>query len=267
MKNILLSLIIFISSSANAFTETEWKEFITETIETKEDMTWTYNVEKLKEHQGRIKTEDILILKKLAKEEDVQISQGSKYLLATQGEKSNAFLFDNYLNDPDLKNGLYYLSFNFVNTINKELFWSLINDKEVISRSTLKEEFKSCKTFKDYHAQGGKDFTFESYDDFFEQRNIVENYTNSDLFTLELELSEIVYPVTITFYNNRYIVQALNDDKCLKPNDSPNYIEMQKIMALYKQYQKPALLKTVCDDINSNSLLKSRFNYFCIGLK
>ena len=264
MKKILIPLIFSISFGAQAITELEWTTFINETIETKEDMTWTYDVKKLKEHQDRIKKDDIHKLENIAKGDDIQMSQGAKYLLATQGELSNEFLVDNYLKEEDLKNGLYYLNLNFINTVNKDNLWSVIKEKEHFTKSTLIDEFRECQTFKDYHAQGGKDFTFESYDDFFDRRSIVENYTHADLFNLELELSETEYPVTITFYNNRYIVQELNDEKCFKTGESQNYVEMQKIMALYKQYQKPNELKSVCDDFDKNSLLKSRFNYFCI---
>jgi len=267
LKKILLLMVISFSLLAQAFSEVEWTEFIGETIVTKEDMTWTYDVKKLKLHQDRIKKEDLVILEKIAKSEDVQMSQGAKYLLATQGEKTNTFLLNNYLNEENIKNGLYYLNLNFINTVEKNHLWDLINYKESFSRSSLKNEFSQCKEFKDYHAQGGKDFTFDNYDDFFEQRGIVENYTNADLFSLELELSDIIYPVTITFYNNRYIIQSANDDICIKVAENKSYIEMQKIMALYKQYKKIEYLKKACDEFSSNSLLNARFNYFCIDLK
>lgn len=264
MKKIILSSIFVTSLSANAFTQLEWTTFINETIITKDDMSWEYDVKKLKEHQTRIKSDDIPILKTIASGDDYQTSQGSKYLLATQGEKSNEFLFNNYLTDEDIKNGLYYLNLNFINTVDKDNLWNIIRTKEEALRVSVKSGFSECSNFKDYHLQGGKDFTFESYDDFFSQRNVIRNYTHSDLFNLELELSEGNYPVTVTFYNNRYVVQSKNDDKCLKIGENEDYKELQKLMALYKQYQKYEYLNETCDDFNNNSLLRTRFNYFCV---
>ena len=267
LKKILLSLLIVSSFNSQAFTELEWTTFINETIKTNDDMTWNYDVEKLKSHQNRISSTDLKSLESIANADDQQLSQGAKYLLATQGELSNKFLFDNYLQDKNVKNGLYYLNLNFMSTNEKSNLWDIIKEKEVSISEELKKEFYECSNFVDYHSRGGKNFTFENYDDFFDQRNVIRNYTNSDLLNLEFEISESIYPITITFYNNKYIVHSKNDDKCLSISDNENYTDMQKIIALYKQYQKNDYLFSSCESYSSNSLLKSRLSYLCVNLK
>ncbi len=266
-KKTMLLGVLFFSLSASAYTKLEWTTFLNEAIVTDDNISWNYDVKKLKSHIPHIKNNDINILIELSNSDDEGLSQSSKYLLATQGEKANKHLFDYYLKTDNLKNGLYYFNFNFVHTVNKDHLWKIVSKEEQLLSKMLLDEFSMCKDYKDYYSLGGKDFTFENYDDFFEQRNIIQNYSMADLFSLELELSDAEYPVTITFYNNRYIFQSDSDDNCSTTGKSESYIQMQKIMALYKQYEQKKYLNPVCESYSENSLLKSRFNYYCASIK
>lgn len=267
MKKIILTLLSLIPLTSQAFTKEEWIGFIVDSIETKEDLTWSYDVKKLKTYSKLTKTSDFDTLKEISEGDDLQVSQASKYILATQGEKMNEFLIDDYLMATDLKNSLYYLNLNFINTSNKNNFWQYIKSKETVSKDILIDSFSSCEDFKDYYTLGGKDITFESYDDFFEKRTLIENYTNVDLMYLELEVIDALFPITITLFENKFVVQSEKDDLCVKPDDNIDYIYMQKIMALYKQYQKNEFITPICLEFDENNLLKSRFSYFCTTIK
>lgn len=267
MKKILIPIIILGSFNVHAYTEQELLDIINSSIEVKKDLNWTYNTEQLKKYETKIKNNDIDILKKIASGEDKQLSQGSKYLLATQGNSANEYLIENYLSDSNLQNSLYYLNMNFLTTTNKEDLWDIfINRSNVLSESLI-TEFKSCYKFKDYYSQGGKDLTFDSIDDYYDKKDLVRTYTFYDLFDLELEFSVSEFPITVTFYNNRYVVQSKDDDKCININENESYVKMQKIMGFYKKYQKQELIDPICDNFDSNSLLKTRFNYYCLTLK
>lgn len=264
MKKMFFLLPLFFSMHSYAFTKEEWVNFIIDSVETKEDLTWSYDTSKLKTYHKMAKNEDIIILKEIAFSDDKQVSQASKYLLALSGEKSNEFLIDNYLNDEDIKNGLYYLNMNFINTPSKENFWQILKSKEIISKSIVLDSFDTCNKFQDVNSLGGKNFDFESYNDFYSKRILIENYTNLDLMYLELELSDAEYPVSVTVFSNRFVVNNENDELCLKTGDNIDYVYLQKIGALYKQYQKEDFLKPLCESFEENQLLKSKFNYLCL---
>lgn len=266
MKKIIFTILAILPLVSHAFTKDEWIEKMNDSIETKKDLTWTYDTQKLKGYSEIKKEEDISVLKDIALEYDVQMSQVSKYILSLQGEKTNQFLIDNYLESDDIKNSMYYLSLNFISTSNRTTFWQYLKSKESISKKMVKDSFSMCKDFQDYSSLGGKDVTFESYDDFFEKRSLVENYTNIDLMHVEFEISDAKYPITLTFFENKFIVQSNDDEACLSPNKNEDFIYMQKILGLYKQYQKNDFIKLTCSSFEENNLLKSRFSYFCLTL-
>lgn len=257
----LFSLIA--SFNSYAFTDKEWVNFIVDSIETKDDLSWKYDVDKLKTYSKMTKDEDIKILIDIANGDDYQVSQASKYLLALEGQKTNEFILDNYFEDNDVKNGLYYTNLNFINTPEKKHFWSLLKDRESLSINIVKDEFENCKDFNDIKELGGVPFTFENYDDFFEKRSLIEDHTHADLMYMEMDLMDQEYPVSVTVFQNRYVINKENEDNCTKPNESLDYNYLQKIMALYKQYQKESELNLNCKEFDDNKLLKSKFYYLC----
>lgn len=263
MKKNFIILIAFLSFQTQAFTKDEWINFIVDSVNTKEDLTWDYDTEKLKTYSKLATNEDSLILKDLSSEEDLQISQASKYLLSRKGEQTNDFIIDNYLESSDIKNSLYYLNLNFINTPNKDNFWQILKSKEHISKEIVLESFSTCDNFKDVNEMGGKVFDFKDYDSFFEQRLLLENYTKLDLMYLELDISDREYPLSITLFSNKYIINSDEDEVCLKTSDNIDYIYLQKISAIYKQYQREDLLKDLCLNFEDNQLLKNKFNYLC----
>lgn len=254
---------LFSSFNASAFTDKEWANLIVDTIDTKDDLSWSFNVEKLKTYSKMTKESDIKILESIAKGDDYQISQAAKYLLSLEGVRTNEFIINNYLDDSDVKNGLYYVNANFINTPDKKNFWSILKSKEIMSIAILKDEFENCKDFQDVKELGGTKFTLESFDDFFDKRDLISGYTNADLMYLELDLSEKEYPVDITVFQNKYVFDNDEESNCSSPNKSLDFNHMQKITALYKQYQKVDKLKIVCENFDENKLLKSKFSYLC----
>ncbi len=264
MKRIFILLSVFLSSQANALTKEEWVNFIVDSVETKEDLTWSYDTTKLKTYAKMAKNEDINTLEEIANGDDIQVKNASKYLLALLGEKTNKFLIDNYLEDKDIKNSLYYLNLNFINTPDKKNFWQYLLSKENISKNIVLDSFEECSNFEDVNLLGGQVFEFNSYDDFYNKRDLLSNYTNLDLMHIEFELSDAEYPVSITLFRNKFTVNKESDDLCLKASENVDYVYLQKIGALYKQYQKEDLLKPMCNSLESNMLLKSKFNYLCM---
>ncbi len=264
LKKFILIFSMCATLSANAFTEKEWVNIIVDTIETKNDGSWSYDVAKLKTFSNQVKDADINYLTTISTSDDVQVSQGAKYLLALEGEKTNKILIDNYIESDDIKNGLYYLNLNFINSTEKDSAWTYLTSQMNSLKNSVSNEFKSCSKFNDFRSVGGKEFTFESYDDFFDKRNIIFNFSNANLWNLEIDLGELEYPVTVTFYDNKYVIHKENDNECLSINESEDYIKLQKIIAVFKQYQKNDELNLFCEDISNNNLLKSRFNYLCI---
>ena len=263
IKKIIFTAVLASSFPSQAFTQEEWVTFINDSINVKQDLSWDYDMVKMKSYTKFIKNEDIKILETISKSDDIQISQGSKYLLASQGSKSSDFILSNYLDDDNLKNGLYYMGLNLINLPEKKPFFdktiSLSNSLE----TKLNTKYEKCENFNDYYDKGGKNFTFENYDDFYSKRDLISNYTHADLFYLEIDLQDKTYPITVTFYKNRYNIQNKDDDQCIKINSDNDYIHLQKIFALYKQYDQQTTLTLLCDKLSKNNLLKSRFSYFC----
>lgn len=264
MKKIITSLILFTSFFSYGFTKSEWNNFIVDSIETKSDLSWNYDVKKLKTYSKMSKDSDIIILEEIAKGDDYQLSQGAKYLLSLQGNKTNKFFIENYILEDDFKNGLYYLNANYINTSDKSSFWQEVKNKEIESKSIVNDYFSECKNFKDVNLLGGKNFELESYDDFFEKRSLIENYTHLDLMFLELDLIDVAYPISITIYSDRYVINKEDEELCADPNKNVDYQYLQKIAAIYKQYQKTDSLTLLCNEFKDNELLKSRFSYYCI---
>lgn len=266
IKKIIISSLFLSSFSSYAFNKEEWVNFISDAVQPNDNLTWTYDMSKMKSYEKFLKRDDIIILKDIAKSIDLQVSQGAKYLLASSGKEANAFLFENYLDSKDLKNGLYYLNYNLMNTPDATDFWQNTFSESTKLTKLLLTSYNECKTFNNYYGIGGKDFTFKNYDDFYSQRSLLSNYTHADLFYLEIDLQDKKYPVTVTFYKNRYTIQSKENDTCVKINNDKNYIRLQKISALYKQYSKNDLMKPICDSFHDNKLLSSHFNYFCNDL-
>lgn len=265
MKNKILFALSIIPLFSNAFTTEELNGLIGNSVIVKEDLTWEYDSKKLKSLSNMIKLEDIPTLKDFSNGEDLQISQASKYLLALQGEKTNEFLIDNYLNDNDIKNGMYYLNLNYINTPEKNNFWQIVKSKELASINNMLSFFEECKTFQDVNELGGTNITLNSYDDFFEKKQLIENYTNIDLMYFEMDLMDVEnFPVTVTFFPNKHVINSKDNDTCLKPQENIDYVNMQKVGALYKQHRKETELINFCNSFENNKLLKSRFNYLCI---
>ena len=264
MKRVFILVSLFFSIQANAITKEEWVNFIVDSVETKEDLTWSYDTSKLKTYSKMAKNKDIEILEEIANSDDIQVKNASKYLLALLGEDTNKFLINNYLTGEDIKNSLYYLNLNFINTPDKKNFWQYLLSKENISKKIVLDSFEKCSNFEDVNLLGGKVFEFNSYDDFYNKRDLLSNYTNLDLMHIEFELSDAEYPISITLFSNKFIVNKETDDLCLKANENSDYVYLQKIGALYKQYQKEDFLKSMCNSLESNMLLKSKFNYLCM---
>ena len=267
LKKSLIFTSILTPLFSNALSKEEWSEVIDKSIETKDNLTWNYNPMVLKRSISQIKDDDISILREIYQSEDVLLAEASKYLLASQGNKTNDLILNHYLESGDIKSALYYFNFNFINSEYKDDFWKGVDDKEEFAITTLKEDFKTCSNFKDYSQIGGKDFTFTSGEDFFNQRAIIKLSSNVNLMYLEFELNNLEYPVTTTIYKNDYIIQSDNDKKCSKINKDVSYIELQKIMAIYKKYEKTIKLNKACNELSSNLLLDSKFRYLCVELK
>lgn len=265
MKNKILFALSVLPFFSQAFTQEEWTGLIETTVNVKDDLTWDYNTEKLKSYSPLIKPSDINELKLLAKNDDLQIAQASKYLLSFQGEKTNDFLIDNYLEDVDVNNGLYYLNLNFINTADKKEFWQYLKRKESIEVSKMIDGFEECNSFKNANELGGHNVILNSYDEFFEKKSLIENYTHVDLMFFEMDLMDVEeYPITVTFFPNKHVINSKENEKCLKTQDNQSYVYSQKIGAIYKQHKKIEELKSFCDSISGNEFLKTKFNYLCI---
>lgn len=259
---LVLPMLVF-STNSFGFSEKNWVELILDSIETKDNVTWNYNSEKLKSYSKMVKDEDLEILKSISNNDDIQIAQASKYLLALQGNKTNDFLIDNYLSENNIKNGMYYINLNFSYTGNKDFFWRTLKEKEILSTSIVSESFTNCNGVNNIKELGGQVYTFNSLDDFFQQKPILESYSHADLMYLEMDLMDRSFPVDITLYPNKYVINKKNDENCAKPSDIIDYDYIQKILALYKQHGKIELLKSSCEKFDDNSFLKSSFMYLC----
>ncbi len=265
MKNKILFALSVIPFFSQAFTQDEWTGLIENSVIMKDDLTWEYDTKKLKSFSGMIKDRDIQELKELAQTEDLQISQASKYLLSLEGEKTNEFLINNYLEEIDIKNGMYYLNLNYINTPEKNGFWQYLKTKEIGSINNMISFFDECKDFKNVNELGGTNVVLNSYDDFFDKKDLIDNYTNIDLMYFEMDLMDVEeYPITVTFFPNKHVINSENNDTCLKPQESIDYVYMQKIGALYKQHQKQDELTSFCETFDHNTFLKKRFDYLCM---
>jgi len=147
----------------------------------------------------------------------------------------------------------------------KNNFWQYVKSKEIGSINNMISFFEECKDFKNINEIGGTNIVLNSYDEFFDKKELIENYTNVDLMYFEMDLMDVEeFPITVTFFQNKHVINSKENDVCLKPQDSIDYIHMQKIGALYKQHQKSEDLNSFCETFENNSFLKKRFNYLCL---